>query len=91
MQVGIDFTGSNGDPNEESSLHFINLESPNQYTQAIVSVGEVIQDYDRWVVVVEMVEVAVVVVVVGVVGVVCQQSPYQYQSIVSVVGGDARL
>ncbi|XP_041453938.1 copine-3-like isoform X2 [Lytechinus variegatus] len=44
--VGIDFTGSNGDPNEESSLHFINLESPNQYTQAIVSVGEVIQDYD---------------------------------------------
>ncbi|XP_072169209.1 copine-3-like [Diadema setosum] len=44
--VGIDFTGSNGDPNEETSLHFINPEAPNQYTQAIVSVGEVIQDYD---------------------------------------------
>ena len=46
-QVGIDFTGSNGDPTEETSLHYINMESPNQYTQAIVSVGEVIQDYDR--------------------------------------------
>ena len=38
-QVGIDFTGSNGDPTEESSLHYINLDAPNQYTQAIVSVG----------------------------------------------------
>ncbi|XP_071823629.1 copine-3-like isoform X2 [Apostichopus japonicus] len=44
--VGIDFTGSNGDPQEATSLHFISDSAPNEYTQAIVGVGEVIQDYD---------------------------------------------
>lgn len=44
--VGIDFTGSNGDPLDPSSLHFISDSAPNEYTQAIVGVGEVIQDYD---------------------------------------------
>ncbi|XP_071785739.1 copine-3-like isoform X2 [Asterias amurensis] len=44
--VGIDFTGSNGDPTEASSLHHINPTAPNEYTKAIVAVGGVIQDYD---------------------------------------------
>lgn len=49
LQVGIDFTGSNGDPQEATSLHFISDSAPNEYTQAIVGVGEVIQDYDRYI------------------------------------------
>ena len=44
--VGIDFTGSNGDPRDPSSLHYLGGSSPNQYTQAITAVGNVIQDYD---------------------------------------------
>ncbi|XP_077983469.1 copine-3-like [Glandiceps talaboti] len=44
--VGIDFTGSNGDPNHPSSLHYISPGYPNQYAQAISTVGNVIQDYD---------------------------------------------
>ena len=44
--VGIDFTGSNGDPREPSSLHYLGGNTPNQYTQAITAVGNVIQDYD---------------------------------------------
>ena len=48
MQVAIDFTGSNGDPNLPSSLHYIDRSrlSMNQYQQAIVSVGNVLQEYD---------------------------------------------
>jgi hypothetical protein len=44
--VGIDFTGSNGDPRDSSSLHFLGGRTPNQYAQAITAVGNVIQDYD---------------------------------------------
>ncbi|XP_022094529.1 copine-3-like isoform X2 [Acanthaster planci] len=44
--VGIDFTGSNGDPHEPASLHYIDPTAPNEYTKAIVAVGDVIQDYD---------------------------------------------
>ncbi|XP_077862826.1 copine-3-like [Saccoglossus kowalevskii] len=44
--VGVDFTGSNGDPNDSRSLHYINPGYPNQYAQAITAVGNVIQDYD---------------------------------------------
>ena len=44
--VGIDFTGSNGDPRDPSSLHYLGGSTPNQYTQAITAVGNVIQDYD---------------------------------------------
>nr|CAD7433582.1 unnamed protein product [Timema monikensis] len=43
--IAIDFTGSNGDPLTPSSLHYISM-VPNQYEQAIKSVGEIIQDYD---------------------------------------------
>ncbi|XP_048452099.1 copine-3-like [Rhincodon typus] len=44
--VGIDFTGSNGDPRSPDSLHFINPNGFNEYLMAIWSVGMVIQDYD---------------------------------------------
>jgi hypothetical protein len=46
-QVGIDFTGSNGDPRSPQSLHYINPYQPNEYQKAISAVGSVIQDYDR--------------------------------------------
>ncbi|XP_029447474.1 copine-3 [Rhinatrema bivittatum] len=44
--VGIDFTGSNGDPRSPDSLHFISPNGINEYLTAIWSVGVVIQDYD---------------------------------------------
>ncbi|XP_032642179.1 copine-3 [Chelonoidis abingdonii] len=44
--VGIDFTGSNGDPRSPDSLHFISPNGVNEYLTAIWSVGMVIQDYD---------------------------------------------
>ncbi|GFS12358.1 copine-8 [Elysia marginata] len=44
--VAIDFTASNGNPAQSSSLHYINPYQPNQYASAIQAVGEIIQDYD---------------------------------------------
>ncbi|XP_052816123.1 copine-3-like isoform X2 [Mya arenaria] len=44
--VGVDFTGSNGDPRQPNSLHYINPYQPNEYQQAIQAVGSVCQDYD---------------------------------------------
>ncbi|XP_061162370.1 copine-3-like [Saccostrea echinata] len=44
--VGIDFTGSNGNPSSPNSLHYINPYQPNEYMQAIQAVGNVCQDYD---------------------------------------------
>ena len=48
-QVGVDFTGSNGDPRSPNSLHYISPNGVNEYLTAIWSVGLVIQDYDAWV------------------------------------------
>ncbi len=48
-QVAIDFTGSNGDPRSPQSLHYISPKGVNEYLSAIWSVGNVIQDYDRYV------------------------------------------
>uniref|UniRef100_A0A8D3E753 Copine-3 n=1 Tax=Scophthalmus maximus TaxID=52904 RepID=A0A8D3E753_SCOMX len=45
-QVGIDFTASNGNPREPSSLHYINPLGSNEYLAAILAVGQIIQDYD---------------------------------------------
>uniref|UniRef100_A0A2K6BHT6 Copine 7 n=1 Tax=Macaca nemestrina TaxID=9545 RepID=A0A2K6BHT6_MACNE len=45
--VAIDFTASNGDPRNSCSLHYINPYQPNEYLKALVSVGEICQDYDR--------------------------------------------
>ncbi len=47
--VGVDFTGSNGNPLNPTSLHFIDPAYPNEYTQALTAVGAVCQDYDSWV------------------------------------------
>merc|ERR1719454_808340 len=44
--VAIDYTASNLDPANPNSLHFNHGPMPNQYVQAIQSVGEIIQDYD---------------------------------------------
>ncbi|XP_065314028.1 copine-8-like isoform X2 [Gordionus sp. m RMFG-2023] len=44
----IDFTSSNGDPQNVNSLHHIQTDKNllNQYELAITSVGDIIQDYD---------------------------------------------
>ena len=45
--IGVDFTGSNGDPKDKGSLHYLNPHAPtNQYTEALTAVGNVVQDYD---------------------------------------------
>ncbi|XP_061404768.1 LOW QUALITY PROTEIN: copine-3-like [Lethenteron reissneri] len=44
--VGIDFTASNGDPRDPSSLHHISPTGTNEYLAAVWAVGQVIQDYD---------------------------------------------
>ncbi|OXB70170.1 UNVERIFIED_CONTAM: hypothetical protein H355_009904 [Colinus virginianus] len=44
--VGVDFTGSNGDPSSPDSLHYISPDGINEYLIAIWSVGSVVQDYD---------------------------------------------
>ena len=46
--VGIDFTGSNGNPRKPTSLHYIDPHKPNEYTTALIAVGEICQDYDRY-------------------------------------------
>ncbi|XP_072487468.1 copine-1 [Notamacropus eugenii] len=44
--VGMDFTGSNGDPSSPDSLHFLSPSGVNEYLTALWSVGCVVQDYD---------------------------------------------
>lgn len=49
MSVAIDFTASNGELSDPSSLHYINLMDPtkmNQYEQAIFNVGTILEPYD---------------------------------------------
>merc|ERR1719415_312648 len=47
FSVAVDFTLSNGHPQKENSLHYLNPATmENQYTTAIRSVGEIVQDYD---------------------------------------------
>ncbi len=47
MAVSIDFTGSNGDPRQPNSLHFMgNPTQPNQYVRAIGDVARILLDYD---------------------------------------------
>jgi len=43
--VAIDFTQSNGDPNNPNSLHYLHTNS-NPYQSAIYSVGSILQEYD---------------------------------------------
>ncbi|KAI8827199.1 KIAA1599 protein-like protein [Fimicolochytrium jonesii] len=44
--VAVDFTASNGDPRNPSSLHFVNPNAFNHYQEAIVSVGTILEPYD---------------------------------------------
>ncbi|XP_067930020.1 copine-8-like isoform X2 [Watersipora subatra] len=44
--VAVDFTQSNGAPTDPKSLHYINSTGLNQYALALLSVGNIIQDYD---------------------------------------------
>lgn len=44
--IAIDFTASNGDPRQPTSLHYNSPYTPNQYARALRAVGEIIQDYD---------------------------------------------
>lgn len=44
--VGVDFTLSNKDPADPTSLHYLDPHKPNQYTTALIAVGEVCQSYD---------------------------------------------
>lgn len=44
--VGIDFTASNKEPTDPSSLHYMDPSKPNQYMQALMAVGSICQDYD---------------------------------------------
>jgi len=44
--VAIDFTGSNGDPHEPTSLHYNNPPNLNEYEHAITAVGTIIEPYD---------------------------------------------
>ncbi len=46
LSVAIDFTGSNGNPKDPRSLHFINGQEPNQYERAISSCGNIVAFYD---------------------------------------------
>ncbi|KAG2378434.1 hypothetical protein C9374_008073 [Naegleria lovaniensis] len=44
--AGIDFTASNGDPNNSQSLHYRSANYLNDYQKAILSVGEILSYYD---------------------------------------------
>ena len=44
--IAIDFTMSNGNPNDLESLHYFDPQNPNEYMQAIKAVGEILQYYD---------------------------------------------
>ena len=46
LTIGIDFTGSNGNPNKSDSLHYIISKELNQYEKAIKSCGEIVAYYD---------------------------------------------
>jgi hypothetical protein len=50
MMMGIDYTGSNGEPSSTSSLHYYNINNPhklNPYQQSISNVGSIIINYDN--------------------------------------------
>jgi len=45
LSIAIDFTGSNGNPTQKSSIHYYDPET-NQYLQAIKSIGDILQFYN---------------------------------------------
>jgi len=47
VMVGIDFTASNGDPKTATSLHHMNPHGYNHYQNAIINVGEILEEYNH--------------------------------------------
>ena len=45
LTIAIDFTLSNGEPTNPSSLHYYD-QSTNQYLNAITTVGKILENYD---------------------------------------------
>ena len=45
--VAVDFTASNGDPNDRKSLHHKNPSDWNSYQKAIIAVGEILEKYSH--------------------------------------------
>ena len=45
--IAIDYTGSNGHPNNPNSLHYIGGDVQNQYEKAIRSCGDILAQYDE--------------------------------------------
>ena len=46
LSIGIDFTGSNGHPLDEGTLHALNFNKPNDYERAIKYCGDILAYYD---------------------------------------------
>ena len=46
LMVAIDFTASNGDPKDATSLHHVDPRRLNAYQQALMQVGTVLEPYD---------------------------------------------
>ena len=47
VHVAIDFTLSNGAPDQPSSLHYVNPQTlQNSYTEAMASVVSILEEYD---------------------------------------------
>lgn len=46
LSIAIDFTASNGPPNQSDSLHYMGNMQGNQYYNALSSVGNILQYYD---------------------------------------------
>jgi len=46
IAFSIDFTGSNLEPHNPKSLHYIHPTEPNQYIRSMVSISDVVSEYD---------------------------------------------
>ena len=47
LMAAVDFTASNGDPRQPGTLHYAQAGVPNEYEQAISSVGSIVVAYDH--------------------------------------------
>ena len=47
QHISIDFTASNGNPKNSSSLHYMSNNKPNLYQQAIMAIGQILEFYNK--------------------------------------------